>query len=583
MKYVEFNGLSNRPNPGSKLERYVDTATGIEYRWTGSAYVTAGCNTDELAPAMVQTNSDGSTSLVWQGGSVLNGLGTTITVGEGGQFATIAEALAYIETQPSTITTYQATGSVALTQYSDTGIFSGGQPHLEVQCNDWLYVPSDAQTLGYSSHYYRVLGVFGEEAGTADSITLETGICTFTGSIASPTFVRLQPYVLLLLPGEHSLSASRDSATRTIIPDGYSIAFVGCGPETVLSGIPMETPAWGLLSFKNIRTTTGTLGGYSKNAFPLISANYPTIYLEDVRYGASYINDPLSGSENEFLYGVYCAGLYVNNFRCEFAHDHGVQMSADRLEVNGFFAETAETGIEPLRITTLVNRPSATKPKILNNISIIRKDGTGSTTGTIGAIFFAVGAHSDTANTWRAYLNGVQVIDSAAYGYSIEVQGGSQAANIFINNGMLESSVVGTEIAASGSGTKVYLHNTQRPVNGNIRSSVTTSAKVMDYNPNATQSVAYAATITPDAAVAQTVIVGTLTGGMTVAAPTNPTLGKKLTFAFTQDATGGRTITWNAIFKKTADAAGAANTKGTTEFVYDGTNWRQVGGQLTWV
>ena len=71
-------------------------------------------------------------------------------------------------------------------------------------------------------------------------------------------------------------------------------------------------------------------------------------------------------------------------------------------------------------------------------------------------------------------------------------------------------------------------------------------------------------------------------GNLTISAPSNPRTGGMLVFAFTQDVTGGRTITWNAAFKKAADGAGTANQKGATSFVYDGTNWVQVGGGLGW-
>lgn len=96
------------------------------------------------------------------------------------------------------------------------------------------------------------------------------------------------------------------------------------------------------------------------------------------------------------------------------------------------------------------------------------------------------------------------------------------------------------------------------------------------------QSIAYAATITPDAALGERVIVGTLTGNLTINAPTNPRSGGMLVFCFTQDATGGRTITWNAAFKKAADTAGTANQKGATSFVYDEANWVQAAGMLGW-
>jgi hypothetical protein len=99
----------------------------------------------------------------------------------------------------------------------------------------------------------------------------------------------------------------------------------------------------------------------------------------------------------------------------------------------------------------------------------------------------------------------------------------------------------------------------------------------------AAQSIAYAATITLDARLSERVIVGALTGNLTINAPTNPRTGAMLVFSFAQDATGGRTMSWNSVFKKAADGAGAANQKGATSFVYDGANWVQVGGALLWL
>lgn len=100
--------------------------------------------------------------------------------------------------------------------------------------------------------------------------------------------------------------------------------------------------------------------------------------------------------------------------------------------------------------------------------------------------------------------------------------------------------------------------------------------------PGQVQVIAYAASITPDAAAGERVIVGTLTGGLTINAPSNPVAGAALEFAFAQDATGGRAITWNAAFKKAADGAGTASQRGATRFIYDGTNWLQTGGALVW-
>jgi parallel beta-helix repeat protein len=64
------------------------------------------------------------------------------------------------------------------------------------------------------------------------------------------------------------------------------------------------------------------------------------------------------------------------------------------------------------------------------------------------------------------------------------------------------------------------------------------------------QNLAYAATITPNPTAGGTIIVGALTGALTIAAVAagNRWPGQLVTFHLTQDATGGRVITWNAAY-----------------------------------
>lgn len=62
-------------------------------------------------------------------------------------------------------------------------------------------------------------------------------------------------------------------------------------------------------------------------------------------------------------------------------------------------------------------------------------------------------------------------------------------------------------------------------------------------------SVAYAATVTPNAATTDILNVGALTGALTLAAPTGtPADGQNLRIRFVQDGTGGRVITFNAAY-----------------------------------
>ena len=64
-----------------------------------------------------------------------------------------------------------------------------------------------------------------------------------------------------------------------------------------------------------------------------------------------------------------------------------------------------------------------------------------------------------------------------------------------------------------------------------------------------TATIAYASSITPDVDSTYIANVGTLTGDMTVNAPTGtPADGQILKFRFAQDGAGSRVITWNAAF-----------------------------------
>jgi hypothetical protein len=90
------------------------------------------------------------------------------------------------------------------------------------------------------------------------------------------------------------------------------------------------------------------------------------------------------------------------------------------------------------------------------------------------------------------------------------------------------------------------------------------------------QAVAYASSITVDTLDGEVVNVGALTGSITINAPTNAATGQKLTFIFTQDGVGGRTVTWNAVFKVAWTPTTTASKINTITFIYDGTSWIQI-------
>jgi hypothetical protein len=116
-----------------------------------------------------------------------------------------------------------------------------------------------------------------------------------------------------------------------------------------------------------------------------------------------------------------------------------------------------------------------------------------------------------------------------------------------------------------------------------------TTAKLID-NSVTSQKLGYTeATLTDGATVTwnaetQDVCKLTLGGNRTLAAPTNGTTGQFISILVIQDGTGGRTITWNAVYEFAADTAptltATANLGDLFTFRYNGAKWLEVGRNL---
>lgn len=92
------------------------------------------------------------------------------------------------------------------------------------------------------------------------------------------------------------------------------------------------------------------------------------------------------------------------------------------------------------------------------------------------------------------------------------------------------------------------------------------------------QSPAFVGSYTPDPTQGE-IVAMTLTGAITVNAPAASVVGQKLRFYWTQDATGGRVVTYNAVYR-TGGAAAFATTLSTVTIddfeCIDSVNWRLV-------
>ena len=84
-----------------------------------------------------------------------------------------------------------------------------------------------------------------------------------------------------------------------------------------------------------------------------------------------------------------------------------------------------------------------------------------------------------------------------------------------------------------------------------------------------TQRIPYASSITPDANRGEIVVVDTLTGDLTVANPVNASSAMRLYFSFTQDDTGGHTVTFGSDFLTSWGTIEDANATSTVDFWYN--------------
>lgn len=97
------------------------------------------------------------------------------------------------------------------------------------------------------------------------------------------------------------------------------------------------------------------------------------------------------------------------------------------------------------------------------------------------------------------------------------------------------------------------------------------------------QAIVYAAAITPNPANGRLIVVGALTGNITVNNPVStflPAVGDKIEYLFTANATG-RQITYGAAYRAGTVPASTASQRARQEFQWDGTAWIAV-APLVW-
>ncbi len=199
----------------------------------------------------------------------------------------------------------------------------------------------------------------------------------------------------------------------------------------------------------------------------------------------------------------------------------------------------------------------------LLNATRVVLTGVASTNGTSNASGGFVGVRMDGARQCAVTLASTDRGSTASQKQAVSIATGARTS---VDNQVVVSH------GPAGSGTVLEAVKSGSTLDGN---------RVTVNGMGSTMAVAYAATVTPDPYQATTWVVGTLTGAVTIANPATGHRGAELLLVLTQDATGGRTVTWGSAFKVPAGAASTtASAVSTVRFVSDGTNWLCTGSTV---
>lgn len=255
---------------------------------------------------------------------------------------------------------------------------------------------------------------------------------------------------------------------------------------------------------------------------------------------------------------------------------YAMEFAGDQINIEGFVA-----GIQ-----LYANNGSSVE---INNLHIERPW----MTGFGPTMIVAVGSKIDIQNVFYGYgdygftgASGVSSLVGTNYGGQIEIRSMYQPAP----TGQMINTA-GQTVYAATSGNSLGNFNAPNRISINnadlwgVTANTDTASTPYVVNVNETmygfQSPAYAASLAIDFSLAvgnQDVVIGALTGAITLAAPTNvPARGKEVCIYLLQDGTGVRIPTWNAAYKgATLVGSGTANQKAIVKFRSDGTNLVQV-------
>jgi hypothetical protein len=487
-----------------------------------------------------------------------------LTIGDGGYYETLANALAALNANITTPVDVTGThnGVLGAAAWGDLYTLSG---HTV-----------DFTTIGFNRQTFLEVnsdGILRPLLAVPDGTHLVTVAGRNSGSAlvaGTYKFWQFPNYVIQLLPGRHEINSVLQ------FPDACNITLSGHGPDTtrvvcnqqMFSGRNIRLGKSGMFGFRGLgfeRADDATcISGHTTSS---ASGQGALLSLDDVRFDDLSPTDLIVG-------GGYCvtgtfAGASLRNV------DFGAVGYQMVLNVDSFISQNTK-GRYYSGTTTLADHQfdlrhseyQRTKRWFIQNHVV--------ETFTTGALENQWPIELATSGATVGKTKIVQIDGVSADQGEFLIVGADmrvQLKNVDVNSLNIQSNAV------------VLGENVRRCDGSNIAPthSVSGGATYTNVNNGLYTSVAYAATVTPNANRAEIWKIEAMTGALLIAAPTNPQTGQRISFQYLCDATPGRQISYNAIFKTSTVPVSIANGRAKHGFEYDGTNWVQVGGPLIWL
>lgn len=383
----------------------------------------------------------------------------------------------------------------------------------------------------------------------------------------------LMPYQGSLLGAELKLADSSDTdvidisaaATGTVIDftmDGFRIDGNRAN-NTAGHGLDLTNAAnihIGKLSISNVsdnglNATGGLINGLNIQELEILNCDgwcYYTTLASDV-----FINYLITGNGKAGNVGILCDGLTANSIRAYNAGKiDGTYYAADAVVIDANIISIGD-----IRVNNAAQ----------NGVKITGSDTTTFMIG-IGRIL--------------TYDNGQYGAAAATDKCGVKITGDARA--VFIDTIMskdrqgTKTQEYGFYFDTTGAGHYIdhlYALDGEHNTAGSYVDATASTKEIIVNSLHRRNAITYAASITPNPWNGTFIDVGTLTGAITVnnVAAGNYWNAQQLTFKFTQDATGGRVVTWGTNYTVNWTPDTAANKVNMITFEWDGTKYRQTG------